>query len=76
MKIKIPGIRPPVITEDSYNILLELLGFRHVFRHAYNYSLQAEKMERLRKLILENYENIESDIETFRKSLENEINRE
>ena len=31
MKLKIPGIRPNVLSSESYEILGELLGFRHVF---------------------------------------------
>jgi hypothetical protein len=70
MKIAIPGIRPNVLSEDSYLLLGELMGFRHVFRHAYNYNLTADKMEILRKKILDQKTTIDSDIKIFKQFLE------
>jgi hypothetical protein len=70
MKIAIPGIRPNVLSEDSYSVLGELMGFRHVFRHAYNYTLTPDKMEILRKKILDQKANIDSDINIFKQFLE------
>ena len=70
MKILIPGIRPNVLSEESYLVLGELMGFRHVFRHAYNYNLTPDKMEILRKKILEKKTSIDSDINIFKQFLE------
>jgi ribosome biogenesis SPOUT family RNA methylase Rps3 len=70
MKIPIPGIRPNVLSEESYLVLGELMGFRHVFRHAYNYNLTPDKMEILRKKILEKKTSIDSDINIFKQFLE------
>ena len=36
MKIHIEGVRPKLLSDDSFKILDELRGFRHVFRHAYS----------------------------------------
>jgi hypothetical protein len=47
MRIAIEGIRPKLLSEDSYRILDELRGFRHIFRHAYTYELDAERIIRL-----------------------------
>ncbi|HAP32173.1 MAG TPA: hypothetical protein DCQ14_03860 [Firmicutes bacterium] len=47
MLLAIEGIRPAMLTEDTYRILDELRGFRHVFRHAYSYQLDAERIVRL-----------------------------
>ena len=66
MKISIPGIRPGILSENSYLLLGELMGFRHVFRHAYDYSLSSEKLEILRKRVLHHYPGIETDIENFK----------
>jgi hypothetical protein len=46
------------------------MGFRHVFRHAYNYTLTPDKMEILRKKILDQKANIDSDINIFKQFLE------
>jgi hypothetical protein len=70
MKISIPGIRPHVLSDCSYELLNELLGFRHVFRHAYNYNLDHERLQQLREKILKGRVQIEKDIELFGKYLE------
>ena len=70
MKINIPGIRPHILSEASYELLNELLGFRHVFRHAYNYNLDPERLQQLRAKLITGRVQIENDIEHFRKYLE------
>ncbi len=70
MKIAIPGIRPNVLTEESYLVLGELMAFRHVFRHGYNYNLASDKLEFLRKKILKQKNSIDSDIRIFKQFLE------
>lgn len=75
MKLSIPGIRPKVLSETSYLILSELMGFRHVFRHAYNYNLLPDKMEILRKKVIEVKEIIDYDITSFKKFLEEEFSK-
>jgi hypothetical protein len=66
MKIDIPKVRPKVITEFNYEVLTELMGFRHVFRHAYSYNLSVEKMEQLRAKIMAHRTEISSEIKTFK----------
>ncbi len=70
MKISIPGIRPQILSDGSYVLLNELLGFRHVFRHAYNYNLDTERLQQLREKILIGRMRIENDVDIFRKHLE------
>ncbi len=43
MMLDVPGYRPAVIDEAMYIILTEFRGFRHVFRHSYNFDLNWEK---------------------------------
>jgi len=45
MKIQIDGVRPALISESTYNLLDELRGFRHVFRHAYGKELDPVKIK-------------------------------
>lgn len=44
MRREIPGVRPRVVTDEDYDALKELRGFRHVFRHAYAVDLNPEKL--------------------------------
>ena len=50
MKLDIAGIRPSLLSEESYRLLDELRSFRHYFRHAYNYELDVEKLKSLVKV--------------------------
>lgn len=74
MKLSIQGIRPNVISNENYEILGELLGFRHVFRHAYNYNLSPQKINLLREKILSAYPAIKQDIAIFKTFLTDNIN--
>ncbi|MBI2264615.1 MAG: hypothetical protein HYU64_05530 [Armatimonadetes bacterium] len=47
MMLDMEGIRPRLLSEDSLKILDELRGFRHVFRHAYSYGMDAERVVKL-----------------------------
>lgn len=39
-----PGIRPNIIVEDTFVVLNELRGFRHIFRGKYHSSLDPKKV--------------------------------
>jgi cytosine/adenosine deaminase-related metal-dependent hydrolase len=69
MKIAIPGIRPHVLSPDSYSVIGELMAFRHVFRHAYHYNLSARKLEALKKNILGYKSMMLNDITAFKHFL-------
>ena len=73
MHCEIPQIRPPLLTSRSYTLLNELRGFRHVFRHAYDYELSADRLAQLRKNILENWENIQRDLDNFKNFLQKNL---
>ncbi len=44
MRLQIEEVRPKLLSDDSFMLLDELRGFRHVFRHAYSYKLDAERV--------------------------------
>jgi len=44
MKMPIEGVRPAFLSETSFKMLDSLRAFRHVFRHAYSYELDAKKV--------------------------------
>ncbi|MBI4586533.1 MAG: hypothetical protein HY717_21190 [Planctomycetes bacterium] len=45
LKLDVPGLRPPVLSQESFDHLNALRGFRHIFRHAYDYVLRWELMK-------------------------------
>jgi hypothetical protein len=47
MFLDIPRVRPALLPESLRPHLTELRGFRHLFRHAYDYDLDSEKLTRL-----------------------------
>jgi len=61
MSLPVVGVRPALISEQSYRELDELRAFRHFFRHAYSYEISYEKIKiplsgakRLKNLYKEN----------------------
>lgn len=44
MTINIEGIRPALLSQESYQLLDTLRAFRHFFRHAYTYELDERKI--------------------------------
>lgn len=45
MSQEIPEIRPALISQETYNILDSLRGFRHFFRHAYNAAIEYNQLK-------------------------------
>mgnify|MGYP000218040030 CR=1 FL=1 len=69
MRVEIEGVRPRLISDESFELLDELRGFRHVFRHAYTYHLDpvrllnlADRVKRLRDLFQRDYERFKSEL--------------
>ncbi|MGA1823111.1 MAG: hypothetical protein ACMUIP_00515 [bacterium] len=73
LSLSIEGVRPALISEESYKELDELRAFRHFFRHAYSYELKYEKiispLESANKL--KNF--YQRDIAQFLDTIEKEI---
>ena len=69
MLIEIEGIRPALLTNAGYRYLNELRGFRHVFRHAYSYGLDDERVRALLRKILDQKDTVISDLQTFRNTI-------
>ncbi len=71
MRLDIPGIRPALIREsETYKNLDELRGFRHVFRHAYSYGLDDERIFFLVDRVLRSKDTLLKDIDRFRSDME------
>ena len=69
MVIAIDGIRPAMLSDACYRDLNELRGFRHVFRHAYAYGLDDERVSVLLRKTVRNEEAILDDIKVFRSKM-------
>jgi hypothetical protein len=69
MLIEIEGVRPGLLSSVGYRLLNELRGFRHVFRHAYSYGLDKERVSALLRKILDQKDIVISDLLTFRNTV-------
>jgi hypothetical protein len=47
MFLDIPGVRPAVLPESLRRFLHELRGFRHLFRHSYDFELDPQRLSEL-----------------------------
>jgi hypothetical protein len=67
MLLNIKDVRPALLSGVGYRILNELRGFRHVFRHAYSYGLDDERVNALLRKVLGQEDTVIKDLQTFRK---------
>ena len=65
MHLDIPGIRPRVLNSSSYQLLNELRGFRHIFRHAYDYELDAVRLRQLKDKVMRGWTAVAEDLANF-----------
>jgi len=72
MMQEIPGIRPAVLSFDTYTALNSLRGFRHFFRHAYEVPLNYELLMVNFKLAQEVLPQLEQDIQLFLEAIKSE----
>jgi len=75
MTLEIPGVRPQVLSPASHALLNELRGFRHVFRHAYDYELSPDKLEALKDRILAEWDSVARDLQIFQAFLRKQIEK-
>ena len=65
MTIHIEGVRPPLLSHESFILLDNLRSFRHLFRHAYSYELDERKV----RIVMEDAFELEKiyhrDVNTF-----------
>ncbi|RKY03232.1 hypothetical protein DRP77_06665 [Candidatus Poribacteria bacterium] len=65
MNTEAPGVRIAVISERTFRFLDRLRRFRHFIRHAYDYELDRDEIEKLQRLFKENFEALISDLNRF-----------
>ena len=65
MAAEIPGVRPPVLSAETYACLDALRTFRHVIRNVYTFNLDPERVLTLAERVPPCYEAVRADIERF-----------
>ncbi len=69
MSQEIEGVRPAVISEETFLLLNTLRGFRHFFRHAYGTSLEYELLKPNLTKALSLFPYLEADMNQFMQQL-------
>lgn len=70
MSLEIEGLRPALLSEQSYILLDELRAFRHFFRHAYLYRLDPDRVKIALEKALRLKDIFETDSQNFLRKLE------
>lgn len=65
----IPGKRQPIISEQTYELLQEMKGFRHLYTHIYHYNLMPQRLRDLAEKGPVVWDAFLKDIEVFKASL-------
>ena len=69
MTVSIEGVRPQLLSQESYILLDNLRSFRHFFRHAYSYEIDVRKV----RIVLDDADKLremyKKDVEIFLESL-------
>jgi uncharacterized protein YutE (UPF0331/DUF86 family) len=65
MNQEIPEIRPALISQETFNLLNSLRGFRHFFRHAYNTAIEYEQLKSNLDKALSLSPNLKKDLKIF-----------
>lgn len=69
MNMPVYKIRPQLLNDRTYAVLNEVRKFRHVFRYAYEYELDGDRISVLAEKLLKNKKVIHKDILKFKKFL-------
>ncbi len=70
MSQEIPGIRPVLLSPESYLLLNSLRGFRHFFRHAYGVPIDYEQLQINLNKARQLYPCLERDLNQFFEALQ------
>lgn len=65
MAAEIPGTRPPVIEDRTFQCLDEYRAFRHLVRNIYTFNLKPERLQELVDQLPSCYESLRRDIGRF-----------
>jgi hypothetical protein len=73
MNFEVPGFRPALLSKRSFLLLDEVRGFRHLFRHAYEYEISTVKVKDLSRRILKTWPHLRKDLENFNSFLKEQL---
>lgn len=65
MQIEVPGVRPAVISRESFLLLDEMRGFRHIFRSSYRFELDEARLNLVLKRWQEGKDRVRQDVARF-----------
>ena len=65
MQLRIEGVRPALLSEETAGALDELRRFRHLFRHAYTAELDSTKVADLVGKVAAIQKDVERDVDRF-----------
>ena len=69
MTLSIEGVRPALLSRESFRLLDSLRAFRHFFRHAYTYELDPRKVRLVLEDALAVRKKILDDVHRFLQAL-------
>lgn len=72
MALDLPGLRPPVVTTGTARALEEFLRFRHLFRNAYGFELEWQRIKPLLGRAPGVWSTLDTDVKTFLSFLDAE----
>jgi hypothetical protein len=64
-----PGVRSRLISEDTYQLLDVLRGYRHRFRNLYKYQIKQEKVLEMVEVVRDCFEKFQRDMSALERSL-------
>ena len=65
MVLEVPGVRPAVVSRQTYEILRELIRFRHFRRYYYEQAYDWDRLELLRKKLERLFPLLDGDLARF-----------
>jgi hypothetical protein len=71
LNTEIPGIRPRVISKETYLLLDKIRSFRHFIRHAYDCELSESELVKIQSSLSTQAQALEKDLQEFRKFVSN-----
>jgi len=70
MNVECPGVRPAVISEDTFRSLDDYRAFRHLFRNIYTYKIEPKRIFELIDALVSTWKMAKRDLEKFPGFLE------
>ena len=70
MKLELRGLRPAVLSEETFKLLADFLDFRHKFCNIYGFELDREKLKAIEEKFSLTLEKFRTDAEKFLQFLD------